>query len=940
MNFLKVAGRDISSIFKNRFIRVSVVAIIIVPLLYSLLYLAAFWDPYSKLESLPVAIVNMDSGATQDGKEVNFGNDIVDNLKENSKLGWRFVSFKDAEAGVKGDKYYGMFVIPENFSKNALSAKDGKPQKPEILFQENEKRNFLAAQINGKVTLELQKEISKNISDEYVKVTFDSLYEVKDGMQKAADGSGELKDGIKTLSDQVPEMKNGVGQLYDGSTQLNDGLNQARNGAVALYDGSNQLNVGLNQAKNGAVALYDGSNQLNAGLNQAKSGVAALYDGSSKLNSGIGDAQKGAGQINQGLAQTKSAVSDLYSGSGELINGLKSAKSGSLAGLQDYSDKALTPVADGIGSLDTALNKQILPGIANAKDGSALVAGGVNTLIKGMSDTQTELKSAVDNELMVYLKSHQEAMTDPNMQQFLAALNQIQTTANSTENQAKIAALQKGANDLNSGLTSLYSGVTAEKGFQAGLDGLNGSMPTVKAGLFSIYYGIKDKDGNLVKPGLEAGFNSLIGGANTINGALGLLNGNNPEITPGVPGLYKGSGDLVDGLNQLYNGSASLKNGIAKPEEVAGLTRPSSTSGSTLVGGLTQMAGGSATLRNSIAKPEEVAGLTRIAPTSGSTLFSGLTQMASGSATLKNSIAKPGEVAGLTRVAPTSGSTLFSGITQLTSGSTQLKDGLGTLNGKMPELQDGATKLLDGSTELNTKLKDGADKITGNLKNSSSDMAEFVSSPLIVNTDPINPVKDYGTGFTPYFIPLSLWVGALMMFFIITDKVDDDINASPASVVLGKFLSYGFVGLIQAVLASTVVLCLGLKPNSIILYYLTNILMSYVFIAIMQCLIFLLGQAGRLLSIVLLILQLTSSGGTFPLELVPKFFKVLNPFAPFTYCTQALREVISGVDYSVYSKDISILVAIMVAFLFTSVVMKGHADKVQERLKAKMEAAA
>lgn len=82
MNFLKVARRDISSIVKNRFIRVSVIAIIIVPLLYSLLYLDAFWDPYARIKDMPVAVVNQDSGSIKDGKKVNYGQNLVDNLKK------------------------------------------------------------------------------------------------------------------------------------------------------------------------------------------------------------------------------------------------------------------------------------------------------------------------------------------------------------------------------------------------------------------------------------------------------------------------------------------------------------------------------------------------------------------------------------------------------------------------------------------------------------------------------------------------------------------------------------------------------------------------------------------------------------------------------------------------------------------------------------------
>jgi putative membrane protein len=243
------------------------------------------------------------------------------------------------------------------------------------------------------------------------------------------------------------------------------------------------------------------------------------------------------------------------------------------------------------------------------------------------------------------------------------------------------------------------------------------------------------------------------------------------------------------------------------------------------------------------------------------------------------------------------------------------------------------SQLYDGSKELSGKLQEGFDKLNKNLVNDSKTMGQFVSEPLAIDEKPIYPVKNYGTGFTPYFVPLSLWVGALMMFFVITDKIDDDINAGPASIVLGKFLSYGYIGIIQAVLASSIVLLLGLRPDNIILYYLFNILLSFVFIAIIQSLVFLLGEAGRLLSIILLILQLTACAGTFPLEVVPNFFKIINPFMPFTYAVSGLREVISGLDYTVFIRDVSILGTIMLVFLIISILMKGHADKVKDKIR-------
>ncbi len=223
------------------------------------------------------------------------------------------------------------------------------------------------------------------------------------------------------------------------------------------------------------------------------------------------------------------------------------------------------------------------------------------------------------------------------------------------------------------------------------------------------------------------------------------------------------------------------------------------------------------------------------------------------------------------------------------------------------------------------------------LKNSSEEMGNFVSAPINMKNEPINKVPNYGTGFAPYFISLSLWIGAIMMFFVISAKTDDDFGLSKFDKVIGKYLSFGFVGLLQAVLVSVVVIGLGLNPTSTALYFTSIIFLSLVFIAIIQCLISLFGDAGRLLGIVLLILQLTACAGTFPLEIVPKFFKVINPYMPFTYSVELLREVISAttINYSVVGKDFLILGIVLLVFLTISVVFKDAGENLQNFIEGR-----
>lgn len=808
MKFLKIAWNDISSIFKNRFIRVSVIAIIIVPLLYSLLYLAAFWDPYSRLDKLPVAFVNLDKGTVKDDENVNYGKDLVENLKDNKEVQWNFVSLDDGKEGVENDKYYSIFIIPEDFSTKILSAKDSKPDQAQIIYRANEKKNFLSAQIGTKIEDKLKAEVISNITKEYTKVTFDNIYELKDGMTKASDGSKELADGVSKLSDKIPEMTDGVEKLYNGSTELKNGLDKLKGntpsmveGTNALYEGSSKLENGLEYLNNNAATLSDGSNQL--------------LDGATKLSEGINT--KAVDENNRPLGLTVGLTA--------LSNGMDNAKLGvdELGGALEHLNGAVNIGGNGIPSL--------AQGVKDVNNGVNSISTAVGAFNKVVNNGTIPAKNGMSNE------------------QIINGLIQQYTVA--TSNDERVAILQQMVCVLNSAVNV----------------GQGQNQPSLKTAMNSITNNITvDSDGKKSLSSAIAGLNEAV---NNGNGSL-KIGINNADLA--TKALLQGSVKAGQGAEMLKQGIDQLNSNIPA-----------------LTDGVGKLAQGAKTLNNGMGE-------------------------------LNSKIPE-----------------LSNGVNALSDGSIAINNGLETLKGKMPELKEGSEKLNSGALELSNKLREGSEKLNENLVNNSEDMANFVSNPITLDDKPINPVKDYGTGFTPYFIPLSLWVGALMMFFVISPKVDNSINAGRISVVIGKYLSYGFIGVVQAVLASAVVLTLGLKPNNVPMYFIFNIIMSLTFIAIIQSLIFVLGDAGRLSAIVLLILQLTSCAGTFPLEVVPKFFKVLNPYMPFTYCVSGLREIISGTSKVIIWKNSVVLMSILLLFLVISIILKERGEKLQEKVEEKRE---
>lgn len=842
MNFLRIAKEDIKGILKNRFIRVSIIAIIIVPLLYSLLYLYAFWDPYSRLEDIHVAVVNNDKGTVMDGERVNYGKDVEEELRNNNEIGWTITSEEEANSGLEGKGYYAKVVIPEDFSEKVTSAKEGKPERAKIQFVTNDKKNFLAAQINSKVESELKGKITSKISSNYIEVAFDSLYEAKDGLTQAADGSKQLQDGLSTLNDKVPELANGANKLSDGSSQL-------LNGQVAL-------NNGINEVSNGSQALNDGLSQLYGKVPTLSNGVAALSNGASNLSNGVTELNNGASDLSKGISTANSGSKQIADGSKALYNAYTSTIYPSVGQLKNGANQlndALNAGGADVSKLSAGATE-----IANKSDdvssGYNEIYNGVNTLVSGVLD------SANANANVMELLSKAASETDVNVKNNLINQALQITQAVSQKSQAsapEVQKLLKGNSDFKAGLDQYTQG---SKALANGTTSLISKVGQVQQGVGQ----------------LNSGLNQLSAGLDPSTSEFGI----------GLKTIADSTANLSNGLNTINTGASQLNTGVSQ-----------------LSTGANKLNEGANELNSNIPA-----------------LSTGITDLYNGSTALANGTKE-----------------LSSGSNKLVDGQKQLNSGITELTSAVPELTDGVNKLYDGSKELSDKLGEGADKLKNGLVNSAKDMGEFASQAINMNSEAINKIPNYGTGFAPYFMPLSLWIGAIMMFFVIPSKLKDEENLSNFDMVAGKYLSYAFVGILQAILVSTVVLMLGLKPTNIGVYYLTNIFLSLVFVAIVQCFISLFGDAGRLLSIILLILQLTACAGTFPLEVLPKFFKTLYPFMPFTYAVQALREVISAdiINYSIVRKDLLILGLMLVIFLAISISLKKVGEKITSSIEGR-----
>ncbi|HYK72029.1 MAG TPA: YhgE/Pip domain-containing protein, partial [Pseudoneobacillus sp.] len=237
--------KELLAIFKNKKLLVPILAVLFIPVLYSGMFLWAFWDPYEHLADLPVAIVNSDKGADFDSEKLSLGKDLEDKLKESNDFHFIFV---DKEKGLKGltdQKFYMLVEIPENFSKNATTLMDNNPQKLELIYKPNESYNFLSAQIGSTAIEKIKASLSEKIIETYSDTIFSKITDISNGITDASDGAKKLYEGSISLQSGATDLQDGLSLLAEKSIEFNEGVIKINSGSLEMAKGVDKLSNGI-----------------------------------------------------------------------------------------------------------------------------------------------------------------------------------------------------------------------------------------------------------------------------------------------------------------------------------------------------------------------------------------------------------------------------------------------------------------------------------------------------------------------------------------------------------------------------------------------------------------------------------------------------------------------------------------------------------------------
>ncbi|MDZ5757422.1 YhgE/Pip domain-containing protein [Carnobacterium maltaromaticum] len=580
---MEMMKNEWKKLVNNKILLISFIVILFIPILYAAFFLKSVWDPYGKTGELPVAVVNMDKSVDYEGKTLDVGDQLVENLKKNELLDWHFVSQKQAEQGMKDKKYYMVVTLPENFSKNASTLLDKNPKKMNITYETNGSLNYIGEVIGETAAKQLQSEVSANVTKAYAESIFAQIEKVGDGFTQAADGSKKLQegstklnDGNKTITENLQKLATSTITFSDGANKLEVGLDQYTDGVTQLNDGATKLNDGIGQlASNvgplqaGVGQLSDGSQTLANGVGAYTAGVSQLTDGSNQLVAKNDELTGGAKQLNDGLNELNSEVQELPKKSKELNDGAAGLQSGTAK--VDETVQKLNQGAASVAKGATDLNANLPTDEQIQK-----LTGTLDPAVfKTMTDEQkTEILAQAAAMVNGYT-AIKKGVSD----QLIPGANQVSDVLNQLSQSTP--ALAGGATKLADGTALLNAKIPK---LQVGVGQLVAGSSQLNTGIQQYTVGVSQLQSGASQ--LTANSGALNAGATALNGGIGQISGKLPELISGVTQLNDGSSQLAAGTGKLTENSPQLKDGIG--QLASGATQIQSGSG--------QLADGSKTL--------------------------------------------------------------------------------------------------------------------------------------------------------------------------------------------------------------------------------------------------------------------------------------------------------------------------------------------------------
>ncbi len=876
--------KEWKAIFKKPTFIIVMIGISLIPALYNIIFLSSMWDPYGQLSDLPVAVVNNDKEASYNGNSMSIGKDMVSNLKENKTLDFHFVDEEEGKKGLENGDYYMVVTLPSDLSEKAASILTDHPEQMQIDYQTSSGHSFIASKMSDSAMTQLKQSVSINVTETYTKALFNKMVDLKDGMSQAASGGEKLTDGANQLVAGSQALTTNLHSLADSSLTFSNGTEQFTKGLSSYVSGVEQLHLGLGNFNSGLVTYTGAVSQLDSGLGQLSSKSPELVGGVNQLYTGVEAYTGGVSQLNAGLNQFSSGVSAYTNGVGNLATGANQ-----LSNQSATLRMGVEQLSEGIQQLSSKLDAS-----SEQKDQITQLSSGLNQLNQAIQNIDVGDTKQLDSVLSSIVSLSNQMLASAQSEKATTLAN-IQSTAAyqslTSEQQAEISAsVSQNSTDSIQSAQSIIALVQGLQGSLENLQNQSSNLSTLK------------NQANQVLPLASTSLTGLSSGLTEIQGAV------TRKLVPDSQSITSGVNAYTAGVDKVSQGASQL-----------------SEKNSTLTGSLDQLVSGSNTLtQKSSSLTSGVGQLVEKTPE----LVSGIEKLSTGSNQLNQ---KSQELmAGVDK--------LQSGSSQLADKSSQLLSGASQLESGANKLADGAGKLAEGGTKLTSGLEDlqtgvaslgqGLGNASDQLKSASTESqnAEILSNPLSLSKTDNDQVPVNGIAMAPYMISVALFVAAISTNMIFAKLPSGRHPESRWAWLKSRAEINGIIAVLAGILVYGGVHLIGLTANHEMRTFILIILTSLVFMSMVTALTTWNSRIGAFFSLILLLLQLASSAGTYPLALTNDFFRAINPWLPMSYSVSGLRQTISMTG-NIHHQVIFLVVILA---LFTGLGMLAYQPKKME----------
>ncbi len=978
---LKIFTSDIKNILKNKIALIIVCGLLILPSLYAWFNIYASWDPYGNTSGIKIAVCNKDLGGKIKDNDINIGEELIENLKENNSLGWTFVDDPDEAISLtQTGEVYASIIIPKDFSEKMSTIIDDNPMKPSLEYYVNGKVNAISPKITDKGASTLQNQISSAFIESVTTQIFSML---KDAGLKTEDIDPVFDTYKKYLDHLIEDIPIMAQRLNANSKGVDSGseLVSLSSKDIDLVDNTlNDLVSFTHDFKTDIDTLNDNTDDVSRNLvetlNLTKIALEDLDSNTVKLKEKIVlEKPNIVDTLNESSANLKVIIEDMRSIQSSLnqfdkdispeIESLSKITEDQLIELEnllkklltiDYNNNSVYKITKTIRELDANIRTNLL----KLNDKLNLIIEKNSKIVNPRVDYITAITSDFDKIFDKNIPEDSNKPEIPNEKYKKAVIDEATKSSDIILKniEALKIELSKNPSPLDDSLNTIIDNINKyplgndlKLPLESILDSMKKNLENIitdndyKTSYEYLYnenntlkvYGVLLKIPEDISESIDKALLVLDTIDDTCNSIDDDVNKFIHYFTYYTSNLKENVEDIRIHLNTINDLIGDEKNYlIPLVKEVTDISLSRMDEVSTLLSDLSNYINDNDYIENSLDKIHNlnsnmISNLDNLIIKINTDLTSTVKRYLSNASNFSSD-------ANALLVSITDKTDLIKDFstTAANNGQVAAADMI-KISEELPELQEDLTHLSNRLDEFSEKAN--IEKFVDKIESNENVISDFMAAPVDLNSHSLYSTDFYGCSMAPFYTTLSLWVGIMVLSALLTTESKNvDFKPTPLQTYLGKYPLFATLAMIQGLIVALGDLYL-LKVTAAepMLFVLLSMFQSLVFCTIIYTLLSLFGNVGKAMGVVLLVLQVAGSGGTFPIQMTPPFFQKLYSWLPFTYGIGALREAVFGVLYPALRTDVLTLFSYFIVSFIVGALFVSLAHKPLEMIAHKLE---